>query len=276
MRSGPTSYSPGDFRNCATPAMRTPGSSGRPAAPPLHQAVADYLSAKAEETVTPSWVAAHAGFLAKAIVFFGSSIKLSAITPERVAEFVTWLRRQPTPQGSTYSEQSIRHHLYALSALYRKAQRKGWVARGVNPVSLLERHERPKIGRSNTSFLEVPDAARLLWAAATYRAKPHEPEMQLAYALIGTFLLTGGRQKEVVGLAQSDVRFDVDTITFRPHPWHKGGRLKTAGSERTIPLGPQLQRRPASSCGPASASGPGYFGRPTARPACRPSIMGVR
>ena len=209
--------------------------------PPLHQAVADYLSAKAEETVTASWVAAHAGFLAKVIAFFGSGIKLSAITPEGVTEFITWLRRQPTPQGGTYSEQSVRHHLYALSALYRKAQRKGWVARGVNPVSLLERHERPKIGRSKTSFLEVPDAARLLWAAATYKAKPHEPEMRLAYALIGTFLLTGGRQKEVVGLAHSDVRFDVGTITIRPHPWHKGGRLKTAGSERTIPLWPQLQ-----------------------------------
>jgi integrase len=111
----------------------------------------------------------------------------------------------------------------------------------VNPVGLLERHERPKVGRSTTAFLEVPDAARLLWAAATYPAKRNEPEMGLAYALIGTFILTGGRQKEVVGLAATDVRLDLDTITFRPHPWHEGGRLKTEGAERTIPLWPQLR-----------------------------------
>jgi integrase len=65
--------------------------------------------------------------------------------------------------------------------------------------------------------------------------------MRLAYALIATFLLTGGRQKEVAGLAIRDVRFDVDTVTFQPHPWHKGGRLKTEGAERTIPLWPQLR-----------------------------------
>jgi hypothetical protein len=72
--------------------------------------------------VTASWVAAHAGFPAKAAAFFGPGIKLSAITPERVTEFIAWLRRQARPQGGTYSEQSVRHHLYALSALYRKAQ----------------------------------------------------------------------------------------------------------------------------------------------------------
>ena len=209
--------------------------------PPLHEAVADYLIAKAEEPVTAGWVAAHAGFLAKAIAFFGPGTKLNAITPERVTEYMAWLRRQSTPQGGTYSEQSVRHHLYALSALYRKAQRRGWVARGVNPVGLLERHERPKVGRSKTDFLEVPDAARLLWAAGTYPAKRNEPEMGFAYALIGTFLLTGGRQKEVVGLAVPDVRLDLDTVTFRPHPWHEGGRLKTEGAERTVPLWPQLR-----------------------------------
>ena len=208
--------------------------------PALHQAVADYLAAKAEEPVTAGWVAAHAGFLAKAMIFFGSDTKLSAITPEHTADFMAWLRRQVTPQGKNYSEQSVRHHLYALSALYRKAQRKNWVARGVNPISLLERHERPKVGRSQTDFLEVPEAARLLWAAATYPVRPHEPEMRLAYPLIGTFLLTGGRQKEVAGLALTDIRFDAETVTFRPHPWHKGGRLKTAGAERTIQLWPQL------------------------------------
>jgi integrase len=212
-----------------------------PTRPPLHVAVADYLRARGQESVTHSWVAAHAGFLGKAVAFFGGDTKLGAVTVEDVVDFMAWLRRQPTPQGKPYSEQSIRHHLYALSALYRKAQRKGWVPRGVNPVGLLERHERPKVGRSTTDFLEVPDASRLVWAAATYPVKPHEPEMRLALPLVATFLLTGGRQKEVAGLAISDLRLDAETVTFRPHPWHRGGRLKTEGAERIVPLWPQLR-----------------------------------
>ena len=47
--------------------------------------------------------------------------------------------------------------------------------------------------------------------------------------------------EEVAGLAIRDVRFDVEAITFQPHPWHKGGRLKTGRAERTIPLWPQLR-----------------------------------
>jgi integrase len=67
-----------------------------------------------------------------------------------------------------------------------------------------------------------------------------EPEMRLAYPILATFLLTGGRFKEVVGLALEEVDFDRETITFRPHPWHDNERLKTEGSERTVPLWPQL------------------------------------
>jgi integrase len=47
--------------------------------------------------------------------------------------------------------------------------------------------------------------------------------------------------EEVAGLAIRDVRFDVEAITFQPHPWHKGGRLKTGRAERTISLWPQLR-----------------------------------
>jgi hypothetical protein len=86
--------------------------------PPLHVAVADYLSVRGQELVTHSWVAAHASFLGKAVTFFGAETKLGAVTVEDVVEFMAWLRRRPTPQGRPYSEQSIRHHLLcALGAL---------------------------------------------------------------------------------------------------------------------------------------------------------------
>jgi len=106
---------------------------------------------------------------------------------------------------------------------------------------MLERDERPASVRVRTPWLEVPEAARLLWAAETYPAKPHEPEMHLAHPILATFLLTGGRAKEVLGLALSDVSFEAETVAFRPHPWHRGGRLKTEGAERVLPLWPQLR-----------------------------------
>lgn len=63
------------------------------------------------------------------------------------------------------------------------------------------------------------------------------PAEQL-HAIIATFLLTGGRKSEVLGLAVEDVSFNRRTVTFRPHPWR---RLKTRNSHRVVPLWPQLE-----------------------------------
>ena len=86
----------------------------------------------------------------------------------------------------------------------------------------------------------MPEAALLLEAARTYPVKKHEPEMALAYPLIATFLLTGGRAKEVLGLRVEDVSTSRKTVTFRPNEFHEGRRLKTKTSSRTVPLWPQL------------------------------------
>jgi integrase len=59
------------------------------------------------------------------------------------------------------------------------------------------------------------------------------------YELVATFLLSGGRQDEVLGLEVSDVDFKRDTLTFRPNQWR---RLKTEKSHRTVPLWPQLKQ----------------------------------
>src|SRR2546426_7990463 len=62
--------------------------------------------------------------------------------------------------------------------------------------------------------------------------------MPFAYPLLATFLLTGGRAREVLGLEVGDVSFDRKTITLRPNQWR---RLKTATSLRAVPLWPQLE-----------------------------------
>lgn len=96
---------------------------------------------------------------------------------------------------------------------------------GYNPARLLEPGERPKLPRSETRCLEVPEAAFLLEAARTYPVKTHEPEMALAYLLLAAFLLTGGRAKEVLGFRLHDLSTDRNTVTFRPNEFHEGGRL---------------------------------------------------
>ena len=60
----------------------------------------------------------------------------------------------------------------------------------------------------------------------------------LAYPLLATYLLTGGRESEVTGLELDDVSLDRKTITFRPNSWR---RLKTPGSHRVVRLWPQLE-----------------------------------
>jgi integrase len=62
--------------------------------------------------------------------------------------------------------------------------------------------------------------------------------MPFAYELVATFLLTGGRSDEVLGLEVQDVSFDRETITFRPNEWR---RLKTETSRRVVRMWPQLQ-----------------------------------
>jgi hypothetical protein len=61
----------------------------------------------------------------------------------------------------------------------------------------------------------------------------------VAYPLLATFLLSGGRRAEVLGLELDDVSFDRGTITFRLHA-HR--RLKTRTSWRVAPLFPELEK----------------------------------
>jgi integrase len=77
----------------------------------------------------------------------------------------------------------------------------------------------------------------LLEAVRTYR--PARPDLALPflYPLVATYLLTGGRRLEVLGLEVSDISFERRTVTFRPNDWR---RLKTRTSQRTVPLWPQL------------------------------------
>jgi integrase len=95
--------------------------------------------------------------------------------------------------------------------------------------------------RREARWLEVPNAALLLQSARTLVALTTQRDAlptPFAHALLATFLLTGARSSEVLGLEVSDVSFDRGTVTIRPNGWR---RLKTLTSARVVPLWPQLE-----------------------------------
>ena len=93
------------------------------------------------------------------------------------------------------------------------------------------------------SYLEPWEAALFLESARTYRANVEAGAFDYMYPLVATFLLTGGRRAEVLGLMVDDVTLGkgkrLGRVTFRPNEFR---RLKTTKSERSVPLWPQLER----------------------------------
>jgi integrase len=230
---------------------------GRSQAHPLALAARDHLVAKRKAgKVTEQWLAATEGFLRRAVDFFGADRELDSIRPGDVRAFVAHLstlpsrtdRRKPRPRKRqlparpvvTMSAYTVRAHLFALSNLYRRAQESEQVPLGYNPVAVLM--EKPAIIRKEARWLEVHEGALLLESARTVptvvTAAGEGWGRELAYPFVTTFLLTGGRLAEVLGLELDDVSFDRKTITFRPNGWR---RLKTQGSWRVVPLWPQLE-----------------------------------
>ena len=210
---------------------------GLPRETTLAEFAREHLIAKAKaETTTQGWVAESEHYLQRALEFFGQHRPLDAITVADVRKWSEHLHTQSNGRGGTMSGGSIRHHLNCLSNLFRRAQSEGFVPPGYNPVAALM--EKPRAKPQEARWLEVHEAALLLEAARTYRPARGDLAMPFAYPLLATFLLTGGRAREVLGLEVGDVSFDRKTITFRPNQWR---RLKTATSLRAVPLWPQLE-----------------------------------
>jgi integrase len=194
--------------------------------------------------VTDQWLRETALRLEKATAFFGASRPLDSIGPRDVRD---WLDRDLRHlAGGTQ-----RHYLHALSGLYRYAQEVEAVPLGYNPVKGLYRKPKAATTRQRTDdFFEIDDAARFLDAAVRLDQHPE---------LVATFLLTGGRRAEVLGLLVGDIDFDAGFVRIQPHP-HR--RLKRPWSERVVPLWPQLRDflEPFSSRTPSDLLFPGQTG----------------
>lgn len=201
----------------------------------LGEFAAEHLEAKARtEDVTWSWLDQAERHLRTAVDFFGDDRELTTIRPPDVRAYVQQLKRLPDGRGGTLSNGTVRHYLNSLSNMFRRAVAEEVVTH--NPVAALV--YKPAARRREARWLEVDEAALFLEAARTYTPSWELKPIPFAYPLIATFLLTGGRQREVLGLQVEDVSFDRKTVTFRPNEYR---RLKTRGSHRAVPLWPQLE-----------------------------------
>ena len=180
--------------------------------------------------------------------------QLGSIRVADVQRYRNWLAQRPNGRGGTYSGKTVLEYLIAVGNLYQRAQSEGAVPPGYNPVGSLM--DKPRPVRLEAKWLEVWEAAVLLESARTYRPNedPQFPTIPFMYPLLATFLLTGGRKSEVLGLEVDDLSFDRKTVTFRPNKWR---RLKTATSHRTVRMWPQLEEalRPYVFGGSAPAAG---------------------
>jgi len=207
----------------------------------LTDAVREHLVAKARAAkVTDARLVADQHYLTRFIAHCGAARRLSEIGTADVRGFLEWLGLLPGRRGGTLDAATLRHHLNSVSNLFKRARAERWVEKGHDPVGDLL--ERPVGDPDEPAWFEVSEAALYLAAAAKCPAGPAatgQPALPFAYELVATFLLTGGRQDEVLGLEVSDVDFTRQLLTFRPNQWR---RLKTATSHRSVPLWPQLAR----------------------------------
>jgi integrase len=200
--------------------------------------VADHLIKKAQSgKFSESWLADTERMLGIAIEHFGSERDLASIGTDDVQAWIAILAARSNRRGGKLGGGAIRHHLNVLSNVYRRAQSEGCVTPGYNPCAALI--DKPAGKPQEAKWLEVPDAALLLESARTYKPKRADAALPFIYPMIATYLLTGGRETEVLGLEVDDISLERKTVTFRPNRWR---RLKSSTSHRTVPLWPQLEQ----------------------------------
>lgn len=171
--------------------------------------------------------------------------RLTAIRATHVAEYVK------AKEAAGLKGWTIQGHLTVLSSVYQYATRHLGFA-GSNPVSMLERIERPRVSEDERPkrILEEDELPRLIAAV-------DEP-YRLAFEFAAE---TGSRLGEVLGILWREVDLDESTVTFT-HQLDRHRRrvpLKTKRSRRSIDISPVLASKLRKAKIAAANSGPHDF-----------------
>ena len=187
------------------------------------QAAEQWLDAVALEQRERSTLDHYRTYLDRHITPRIGAAKLATLSTPHVHQFRDALLRD-------LSRPLARKVLTAFRAIIKDARRRGTlahnVAEGVNIAGDKRGKRRPEIGRDIPS----PDEVRRILAAA--------PENWRALLTVAAF--TGLRASELRGLRWADIDLKTSTVQVRQRAdaWGKLGHLKSATSERAIPVGP--------------------------------------
>ena len=211
----------------------------------LAEYASQHLVKKRQEGTSPRHLQMVEGQLKATIDYFGAGRELGSISTREVAEWVRALRKLPNGRDGTLSAATARKYLNALSDLFARAVSDGHAVQ--NPVRSL--YKKPTPERVEARYWEPDQVAALLEAARTQPADlvrggrggggaTSADSYPWIYPLLATAALTGARKSEIFGLEVDDVSFRYSRIFIRPNRWRD---LKTRGSERDVPLWPQLE-----------------------------------
>jgi integrase len=190
------------------------------------------------------WMGSIEKHLDVAVRFFGARTPLRDIAVPQVQDYLTYLGRLPSSRRGeadgveVLSESTRRKYLNSLSQLFKRAISEGILPLGHNPVSYLIDKPSNLSRLRRPEWLEVSEAALLLHAAREYRPEREGQAIPFAYEFLATLLLTGGRFSEIAGLEVNDVDLERGILVIWGTPTR---RLKNRGSNRVVPLWPQLE-----------------------------------
>jgi integrase len=125
------------------------------------------IAKKKAGKVTDEWLALAELSLNRAIAYFGAEREMDTLRVSDVRGWLGWLEAFTTPRKRRLGAGTVRHHLNALSNLYRRAQEEEVVIPGYNPVAALM--EQPAGPRREARWIEIHDAALILEAARQMR-----------------------------------------------------------------------------------------------------------
>lgn len=163
-------------------------------------------------------------------------------------------------QRGAFGPQHVRHHVTALSGMFKRAVAEGVLA--VNPCR--EMMAKPSIPPSTTEWLEAPELALAIEAARTYdpvRLHGGREPLSCVYELVAFLILTGCRMDEARLMEWRHVHFHAHAVEIPG--------TKTDESDRVVPLHAQLaeilgayRKRTGAIAGPLfpSERGGGAFG----------------
>jgi integrase len=174
-------------------AARPPGTVG--CVPLLAEYASTWLQS-IEGLVRPRTLVDYTGRLERHVLPRLGEHRLDEIGIDEILALIGDLRRRG------YAGSTICAVLMPLSRLFAHAVRRNLIE--VNPISKLDRNERPRVSRKERPVLNRDEIGRLLEAAPP-----------LERTLLATAIFTGLRQGELLGLRWKDIDFDNQVIRVR-------------------------------------------------------------